>query len=82
MADICITLLRQQLQGLLRSIGVSNFGVAHLEKLMTTAKVLPAVNQVELSPYLQRQRLVDYCKSKGILLEVRKLYPNCTSMLL
>ena len=58
------------LQGLLRSIGVSNFGVGHLGKLMTTAKITPAVNQIELSPYLQRHRLVDYCKSKGIVLEV------------
>ena len=33
-------------QGLLGSIGVSNFGVAHLEKLLKTAKVVPAVNQV------------------------------------
>ena len=49
---------------------MSNFGVGHLEKLMTTAKVTPAVNQIELSPYLQRHRLVAYCKSKGIVLEV------------
>jgi len=34
-----------------RSIGVSNFLVPHLEQLQTTAKVLPAVNQIELSPF-------------------------------
>ena len=51
---------------------MSNFGVAHLQKLAKTAKVIPAVNQIELSPYLQRVRLVDYCKSEGILLEVDK----------
>lgn len=33
-------------QGLLANIGVSNFGIHHLEKLMQTAKVVPAVNQV------------------------------------
>ena len=35
-----------QQQGLVRSIGVSNFGVGHLEKLLRTARVVPAVNQV------------------------------------
>ncbi len=33
-------------QGLVRSIGVSNFSVAHLDKLATTAMITPAVNQV------------------------------------
>ena len=60
------------LQGKLRTIGVSNFGVAHLEKLMKTARVKPAVNQIELSPFLQRPELVAYCKQHDIALEVRK----------
>jgi diketogulonate reductase-like aldo/keto reductase len=57
-------------QGKLANIGVSNFGIGHLEKLLKTAKVVPAVNQIELTPFLQRRELVDYCKSKGIALEV------------
>lgn len=40
-------------QGLVRSIGVSNFGVQHLQKLAQTASVTPAVNQIELHPWLQ-----------------------------
>jgi len=56
-------------QGHLRAIGVSNFGVGHLEKLAATTEVLPAVNQIELTPFLQRKKLVDYCKSHDILLE-------------
>ena len=55
----------------MRDIGVSNFGEKHIEKLLQTAKVVPAVNQVELSPFLQRKDLVAYCRSKGIALEVR-----------
>ena len=55
----------------MRDIGVSNFGEKHIEKLLQTAKVVPAVNQVELSPFLQRKELVTYCRSKGIALEVR-----------
>ena len=58
------------LQGLCKNIGVSNFGIGHLEQLLKHASVTPAVNQIELSPFLQRQELVDYCRSKGIALEV------------
>ena len=57
----------------MRDIGVSNFGEKHIERLLQTAKVVPAVNQVELSPFLQRKDLVAYCRSKGIALEVRYL---------
>ncbi|EGZ19445.1 putative aldehyde reductase [Phytophthora sojae] len=56
-------------QGILKDIGVSNFSEAHLEKLLKTAKVKPAVNQVELHPWLTRTSLVKYCKDNGILLE-------------
>ncbi|KAK1938901.1 9,11-endoperoxide prostaglandin H2 reductase [Phytophthora citrophthora] len=58
-----------QQEGVLKDIGVSNFGVAHLEKLFATAKVKPAVNQVELHPWLMRPELVRFCKENGILLE-------------
>lgn len=58
------------MQGHVRSIGVSNFGVGHLQKLLETAQVPPAVNQVELSPYLQRKRLVSFCRENDILLAV------------
>ena len=57
----------------MRDIGVSNFGEKHIERLLQTAKVVPAVNQVELSPFLQRKDLVAYCRSKGIALEVKHL---------
>ncbi|KAK9906723.1 hypothetical protein WJX75_006857 [Coccomyxa subellipsoidea] len=56
-------------EGKLTSIGVSNFGVGHLKKLLKTARVKPAVNQIELTPFLQRRKLVDYCRSEGIALE-------------
>ncbi|GAB4818048.1 hypothetical protein N2152v2_005094 [Parachlorella kessleri] len=56
-------------EGLIRSIGVSNFGVPHLEKLSNSAEVVPAVNQIELSPFLQQQEIVEYCRQKGIVLQ-------------
>lgn len=55
---------------MLRTIGVSNFGIPHLEKLAQSCSVSPAVNQIELHPWLQRTELVEYCRSKGMVLEV------------
>jgi diketogulonate reductase-like aldo/keto reductase len=52
-----------------RSIGVSNFLVPHLEELAGAAKVLPAVNQIELTPFLQRRDTVALCQKLGIRLE-------------
>jgi diketogulonate reductase-like aldo/keto reductase len=43
-------------EGLARSIGVSNFLVQHLDELLAHASVPPAVNQIELSPFLYRTR--------------------------
>jgi len=56
-------------QGVLRDIGVSNFGIPHLEKLKQTARVQPAVNQIELHPWLQRREVVAYCQAHGIIVE-------------
>lgn len=56
-------------QGLIRDIGVSNFGQPHLERLMETATVAPAVNQIELHPWLQRRELVAYCQKNNIVVE-------------
>lgn len=68
-ADTWRALEEMQAQGVVRDIGVSNFGVAHLEKLSLTARVPPAVNQIELHPWLARKELVEYCTAKKILVE-------------
>jgi diketogulonate reductase-like aldo/keto reductase len=52
-----------------RSIGVSNFLVPHLKELAGVAKVLPAVNQIELTPFLQRGDTTALCRELGITLE-------------
>lgn len=52
--------------GLVKAIGVANFTAPMLWDLLTYAKIKPAVNQVELHPYLQQQELVDYCKYLNI----------------
>ncbi|KAK9364682.1 NADP-dependent oxidoreductase domain-containing protein [Lipomyces kononenkoae] len=56
--------------GNFKSIGVANFSTHHLERLAsaTTTTVVPAVkvNQVEMHPYNPQEKLVRYCKEKGI----------------
>lgn len=56
-------------RGLVRDIGVSNFSAAHLEALARTAAVPPAVNQLEVHPWLQRRDLVAYCTQRHIVVE-------------
>ena len=55
--------------GRCRAIGVSNFTEAHLDQLVQHAKIIPAVNQVELSPFLQQRELVRRCRELGIVIE-------------
>lgn len=55
--------------GLVRAIGVSNFQPAHLDKLAETASIVPAVNQVELHPYLQQTEVRAYDEEHGIVTE-------------
>ncbi|XP_041123900.1 aldo-keto reductase family 1 member B1 isoform X2 [Polyodon spathula] len=55
-------------KGLVKSIGVSNFNILQLERLLSVARIPPAVNQVELHPYLTQTDLVKFCQSKSIAL--------------
>lgn len=55
--------------GKVRAIGVSNFKPHHLDELLKTAKVVPAVNQIELHPMLNQLETRTYCKEKGIAVE-------------
>lgn len=55
--------------GKARAIGVSNFNERRLDELLATAKIVPAVNQIEAHPYLQQPALLKYCNSKNILVQ-------------
>ncbi len=55
--------------GRAKAIGVSNFHIDHLDKLLASATVTPAVNQIELHPRLQQREIRDYCADKGIQIE-------------
>jgi len=52
-----------------RAIGVSNFQIPHLEKLLAEVEIPPMLNQVELHPYLQQTELVNYCREHRIQIE-------------
>lgn len=54
-------------QGLVRSIGVSNFNSEQLERLLSVAKIKPVVNQIEIHPKLNQKKLIEFCKSKDIV---------------
>lgn len=56
-------------EGKAKAIGVSNFLPHHLEELLLSASVIPAVNQIELHPQLQQIETQEFCKKHNILIE-------------
>jgi len=58
-----------QKAGLAKSIGVSNYGVKHLEQMKDYATVQPVLNQIEIHPWCQQKDIVAYCKDQGIAIE-------------
>ena len=63
------TFERLQSEGKVRSIGVSNFKPAHLERLMAETDVVPAVNQIQLSPAITRSAEREFHREHGIVTE-------------
>jgi len=63
------TLEEFKADGRARSIGVSNFQVAHLERLAAETDTVPAVNQIELHPYFQNREVAAYGREHGIATE-------------
>lgn len=53
-------------KGLAKSIGISNFNKKQIERLLEKAEIVPVTNQVESHPYLNQNKLAEFCKSKGI----------------
>ncbi|MFH9553104.1 aldo/keto reductase [Streptomyces sp. NPDC017435] len=56
-------------EGVVRSIGVSNFTAAHIERLEKETGVLPSVNQIELHPLLPQDELRAFHEAKGVRTE-------------
>lgn len=57
--------------GLVKNIGVSNFSPSLLQRIlsMSNLRIVPAVNQVELHPYLQQRELREFCKNINVVVE-------------
>jgi diketogulonate reductase-like aldo/keto reductase len=58
-----------QQEGVIKSIGVSNFTIRHLDELLAECRTKPVVNQVEFHPWLYQKDLLEKCQSENILLQ-------------
>lgn len=58
-----------QSQGLIKSIGVSNFSIQDLETLRASSDLVPAVNQIEFHPFFNHPQLLAYCKEHHIAVQ-------------
>src|SRR3954447_10082750 len=67
--DAWRAMLDLQREGRVRSVGVCNFQVPHLQRLLDETGVLPSINQIELSPYLQQRELRAFHAEHGIVTE-------------
>jgi 2,5-diketo-D-gluconate reductase A len=68
-ADTWRALVELQRQGRARSIGVSNFNIDHLQRIIDASGVVPAVNQVELHPRFQQRELREFHRQRNIATE-------------
>ncbi|KAN0090705.1 NADP-dependent oxidoreductase domain containing protein [Tylopilus felleus] len=62
-------LLDAQKAGKIRTVGVSNYGIKHLEEIKNAGLQMPAVNQIELHPLCQQRPIVDYCRAHDIIVQ-------------
>jgi len=56
----------------IRAIGVSNFTIAQIKELKEKTSILPAVNQIEIHPYLTNNDVVSFCQDNGIVVTAYK----------
>ncbi|EIM90875.1 Aldo/keto reductase [Stereum hirsutum FP-91666 SS1] len=62
-------LLKSRDEGKIRTVGVSNFGIKHLEEIVSSGLELPAVNQLEIHPFCQQRPIVKWCRDHGVVIE-------------
>lgn len=60
---------RARASGFARSIGVSNFAADELHRVIAAGSIVPAVNQVQFSPFEYRRALLEACQQSGVVLE-------------
>uniref|UniRef100_A0A182PZF9 NADP-dependent oxidoreductase domain-containing protein n=1 Tax=Anopheles farauti TaxID=69004 RepID=A0A182PZF9_9DIPT len=52
--------------GLVRNVGLSNFNVNQVQRVLNVARIGPATNQLECHPYLHQKELTEYCREQGV----------------
>ncbi|KAF8973083.1 NADP-dependent oxidoreductase domain-containing protein [Flammula alnicola] len=62
-------LLEAKAAGKIRTVGVSNYNVKHMEEIKAKGWEMPAVNQIELQPFCQQKEIVKYCKENNIVVQ-------------
>ena len=53
-------------EGLVKSIGVSNFRKSHLQNLLSKVNKIPSVNQIEINPQMQDEETILFCQQNKI----------------
>eukprot|EP00930_Biecheleria_cincta_P047783 TRINITY_DN33196_c0_g1_i1.p1 TRINITY_DN33196_c0_g1~~TRINITY_DN33196_c0_g1_i1.p1 ORF type:complete len:319 (-),score=69.46 TRINITY_DN33196_c0_g1_i1:36-992(-) len=69
-------LVKLQSEGLIKSIGVSNYTVEDLAELQAASLPLPTVNQIEINPFLYRKRTIAHCEERGIRMQAYRAMCN------
>lgn len=53
--------------GLVKSLGVSNFNSAQLERIINLGRIRPVVNQVECCPTLNQRKMIEFCRERDVI---------------
>ncbi|KAG2045504.1 Aldo/keto reductase, partial [Suillus hirtellus] len=62
-------LLDGKANGMIKSVGVSNYSAKHIEEIREAGLEMPVVNQIELHPFCQQKPIVDYCRKNNIIVQ-------------
>ncbi|KIJ67493.1 hypothetical protein HYDPIDRAFT_186241 [Hydnomerulius pinastri MD-312] len=62
-------LLEAAKAGKIRTVGVSNYGIHHLDEIKHAGLPMPAVNQIELHPLCQQRPIAEYCRAHSIVVQ-------------
>ena len=55
--------------GRVRAIGISNYSIANIDEVLAAGRIVPAINQVLFNPFHYKGALLNYCKSKNIIVQ-------------
>lgn len=53
-------------EGKIKNIGISNFNTSQLKDVLENCEIKPVINQIEVHPYFQNDKLVEFCQKNGV----------------